>query len=74
VEFAGLNKEEMTLVIKRFKTALKGCKDYPNKNKERGSVHASNVVSLVILLHNIPIMKMTRNKKIKGRRKIRRTT
>jgi hypothetical protein len=36
VEVAGLNKEEMTLVIKRFKTALKGCKDYPNKNKERG--------------------------------------
>ena len=24
------------LVIKRFKTALKGCKEYPNKNKTRG--------------------------------------
>jgi hypothetical protein len=35
VEAAGLNEEEMTLVIKRFKTPLKGCKDYPNKNKSR---------------------------------------
>jgi hypothetical protein len=26
----------MALVIKRFKTALKGCKDYPNKSKSRG--------------------------------------
>jgi hypothetical protein len=26
----------MVLVIKRFKTTLKGCKDYPNKNKSRG--------------------------------------
>jgi hypothetical protein len=26
----------MALVIKRFKIALKGCKDYPNKNKLRG--------------------------------------
>jgi hypothetical protein len=36
VESARLNEEEMTLVIKRFKTALKGCKEYPNKNKSRG--------------------------------------
>ena len=36
VEFARLNEEEMTLVIKRFKTILKGHKDYPNKNKSRG--------------------------------------
>jgi hypothetical protein len=35
-EAAGLNEEEMALVIKRFKTALKGCKEYPNKNKSRG--------------------------------------
>jgi hypothetical protein len=33
VEAAGLNEEEMALVIKRFKTALKGRKDYPNKSK-----------------------------------------
>jgi hypothetical protein len=36
VEAAGLNEDEMTLIIKRFKTALKGRKEYPNKNKSRG--------------------------------------
>jgi hypothetical protein len=36
VEAAGLNEDEMTLIIKRFKTALKGRKEYPNKNKTRG--------------------------------------
>jgi hypothetical protein len=36
VETIGLNEEEMALVIKRFKTALKGRKEYPNKNKSRG--------------------------------------
>jgi hypothetical protein len=36
VEAAGLNEDEMTLIIKRFKTALKGCKEYPTKNKTRG--------------------------------------
>jgi hypothetical protein len=41
VDAARLNEEEMTLVIKRFKTALKGRKEYPNKNKSRGSARAS---------------------------------
>jgi hypothetical protein len=36
VEAVGLNEEEMALVIKRFKTALKGRKEYSNKNKSRG--------------------------------------
>jgi hypothetical protein len=36
VEAVGLNEDEMTLIIKRFKTALKGHKEYPNKNKSRG--------------------------------------
>jgi hypothetical protein len=36
VEAAGLNEDEMALIIKRFKTALKGRKKYPNKNKSRG--------------------------------------
>jgi hypothetical protein len=36
VEAAGLNEDEMTLIIKRFKTALRGRKEYPNKNKENG--------------------------------------
>jgi ACT domain-containing protein len=36
VEAIGLNGEEMALIIKRFKTTLKGRKEYPNKNKTRG--------------------------------------
>jgi hypothetical protein len=36
VEAVGLNEDEMALIIKRFKTALKGRKEYPNKNKSRG--------------------------------------
>jgi hypothetical protein len=36
VEAIGLNEDKMELVIKRFKTALKGHKEYPNKNKSRG--------------------------------------
>jgi hypothetical protein len=31
VEAVGLNEEEMALVIKRFKTALKGHKEYPQQ-------------------------------------------
>jgi hypothetical protein len=37
VEAAGLNEDEIALMIKRFKTALKGRKEYPNKNKTRGN-------------------------------------
>jgi hypothetical protein len=36
VEAAGLNEDEMALIIKRFKTALKGRKEYPSKNKAKG--------------------------------------
>jgi hypothetical protein len=36
VEAVGLNEDEMALIIKRFKTALKGRKEYPNKNKTKG--------------------------------------
>jgi hypothetical protein len=36
VEAVGLNEDEMALIIKRFKTALKERKEYPNKNKLRG--------------------------------------
>jgi hypothetical protein len=36
VEAVGLNEDEMALIIKRFKTALKGRKEYPNTNKSRG--------------------------------------
>jgi hypothetical protein len=36
VEAPGLNEDEMALIIKCFKTVLKGRKEYPNKNKTRG--------------------------------------
>jgi hypothetical protein len=36
VEAAGLNEDEMALIIKRLKTTLKGRHEYPNKNKTRG--------------------------------------
>jgi hypothetical protein len=36
VEAAELNEDEMALIIKLFKTALKACKEYPNKNKAKG--------------------------------------
>jgi hypothetical protein len=36
VEAAGLNDEEMALIIKRFKTVLKGRKGHPNKTKTKG--------------------------------------
>jgi hypothetical protein len=36
VEVARLNEDEMALIIKRFKTALKGRKEYSNKNNAKG--------------------------------------
>jgi hypothetical protein len=36
VEAAGLNEEEMALIIKRFKTALKGRKEYPQQEQDEG--------------------------------------
>jgi hypothetical protein len=69
VEAAGINEEEMALIIKRFKTALRGHKEHPNKNKTKGSAHASNVVRLVILSLIVPIMIVTRNKRRRGKRR-----
>jgi hypothetical protein len=36
VEAVGLNEDEMALIIKRFKTVLKGRKEHPNKSKTKG--------------------------------------
>jgi hypothetical protein len=68
IEAVGLKDEEMTLVIKHFKSALKGRKDHPNKSKSRESVHASSAVSPIFLLINVPIIRMTRTKTRKERR------
>jgi hypothetical protein len=46
----------------------------PTRTNQGESVLASNVVSLVVLLHNVSIMRMTRYKKRKGRRRRKRTT
>jgi hypothetical protein len=39
VEVVGLNEDKMALIIKHFKSALKGRKEYPNKNKSRGKCY-----------------------------------
>jgi hypothetical protein len=36
VEAAGLNEDEMALIIKSFKTALKGRKEYPQQEQNKG--------------------------------------
>jgi hypothetical protein len=36
VEAVGLNEEELALIIKRFKTTLKGRKEHTKKNKTKG--------------------------------------
>jgi phenylalanyl-tRNA synthetase beta subunit len=36
VEATGLNEDEMALIIKRFKTALKGRKEYPQQEQVKG--------------------------------------
>jgi hypothetical protein len=69
VEAARLNDEEMTLIIKRFKTALRGRKEHPNKTKTKGKRSCSNVVRLVILSLTVPIMIVTRNKGTRGKRR-----
>jgi hypothetical protein len=74
VEAAGLNGDEMALIIKRFKTTLKGRKEHPNKSKTKGSAPASSVVRLVTLLLAVPIMIVTRNKERAESGKRRRPT
>jgi hypothetical protein len=73
VEAVGLNEDEMALVIKRFKTALKGRKEYPNKNKSKGKRSCFKCGKSGHFIANIPIMKMTRDKKRNGRRRKRTT-
>jgi hypothetical protein len=71
VEATGLNEDEMVLIIKRFKTALKGRKEYPNKNKSKGKrscFKSGHFIAQCSDNDNDPA------KKRKGRRKERRTT
>jgi hypothetical protein len=48
VEVVGLNEDEMTLIIKRFKTALKDARSIPTRTNQGESAPASNAISLVI--------------------------
>jgi hypothetical protein len=48
VENAELNEDEMALIIKCFKTALKDARSTPTRTKQGESAPASNAVRLVI--------------------------
>jgi hypothetical protein len=74
VEAVGLNEDEMALIIKSFKTALKGHKVYPNKNKTRGKRSCFKCSKTGHFIAQCPIMIMTRDKKSTGRRRRRKTT
>ena len=74
MEAIGLNEDKMALIIKRFKTALKGRKEYPNKNKSRGKRSCFKCGKSGHFIAYVSIMTMTRHKKRKGRRKGKRTT
>jgi hypothetical protein len=65
VEAARLNEEEMALIIKRFKTALRGRKEHPNKTKTKG-MHSCFKCGLSLI---VPIMIVTRNKGTRGKRR-----
>jgi hypothetical protein len=72
VEAAGLNEDEMALIIMRFKTALKGRKEYPNKNKTKGKRSCFKYGKTGHFIAQCPIRKMTRWKKDMGRRRRRK--
>jgi hypothetical protein len=74
VEAAGLNENEMALIIKRFKTALKGRKEYPSKSKTRGKRSCFKCGKTCHFIANGPIMIVTRDKKRAERRRKRRAT
>jgi hypothetical protein len=74
VEATGLNEDEMALIIKRFKTALKGRKEYANKNKSRGQCSYLKCGKTGHFMAQCSDNDMTRHKKSMGREKRKRTT
>jgi hypothetical protein len=74
VEAAGLNEDEMTLIIKRFKTALKGRKEYPNMNKTRGKRSCFKCGKIGHFIAQSPDNENDQGKKDMGRRRRRKAT
>jgi hypothetical protein len=74
VEAARLNEDEMALVIKRFKTALMGYKEYSNKNKSRGKRSCFKCGKSGHFIAQCPNNDNDQAQKKKGRRKGRKTT
>jgi hypothetical protein len=54
VEAARLNENEMALIIKRFKTTLKGRKEHPNKSKTKGKRSCFKCGKIVHFIANCP--------------------
>jgi hypothetical protein len=63
----------MTLIIKRFKTTLKGRKEYPNKNKIRGKRSCFKCGKTGHFIAQCPDNDNDRDKKSTGRGRRRKT-
>jgi hypothetical protein len=72
VEAFDLKKMRWRLSSSASRSHLKDARSTPTRTKQGESAPASNAVRLVILLLNVPIMKMTRDKKDMGRRRRRK--
>jgi hypothetical protein len=61
----------MVLLVKRFKTALKGSKDYPNKNKSRGKRACFTCGNSDHFISQCPNNENDKDQDKKGRRRTR---
>jgi hypothetical protein len=74
VEAIGLNEDEIALIIKRFKTALKGRKEYPNKNKAKGKRSCFKCGKTGHFIANCPDNANDQEQEKSGKRERRRPT
>jgi hypothetical protein len=74
VEVAGLNEDEMALIIKRFKTTLKGRKEHPNKSKEKGKRSCFKCGKIGHFIANCPDNANDQEQEKAGRGRRRRST
>jgi hypothetical protein len=68
VEAVELNKKEMAFVIKCFMIALKGHKEYPNKNKSRGKRSCFKCGKSVHFIAQCPNNKNDQGQEKKGKK------